>query len=99
MSLPTVRVLVDAEGVAEAAADQVIEAAERQVNSASQPPPTPSASRPIPPRACWCRLMCRRCSPSVLAEPAGREATQPSHCNIRPHRTPRIALLHPRVEV
>jgi hypothetical protein len=35
--------------------------------------------------------------PSALADPAGREAT--AHCNRRPRRAPRRALLHPRIEV
>jgi hypothetical protein len=45
--------------------------------AASQPPPTPCLA-PHPSQRCWCRRMCRRCSPSALADPAGREATQHS---------------------
>jgi hypothetical protein len=67
------------------------EAGESQVHS--RPPPH------SPPPRCWCRRIRRRYSPSAFANPAGREATQHSHCNTRPCRAPRRALLHPRVEV
>jgi hypothetical protein len=65
----------------------------------SRLPPRHPRLAPHPSQRCWCRRMCRRCSPSALADPAGREATQHSHCNRRPRRAPRRALLHPRIEV
>jgi hypothetical protein len=40
-----------------------------------------SQVQPAPSQRCWCRRMCLRRSPSALADPAGREATQHSHCN------------------
>ena len=59
----------------------------------------PAHSPPPPFQRCWYLRMFRRSSPSALADPAGREATQHSHCNGRPRCAPRRALLHRRVEV
>ncbi len=50
------------------------EAGESQVHSARRLT-APAHSAPHPSPRCWCRRMCRRCSPSALADPAGREAT------------------------
>jgi hypothetical protein len=48
--------------------------------------PPPHSPRLPAPQRCWCRRMCRRRSPSALADPAGTEATQHWHCNGRPRR-------------
>ena len=74
------------------------EEGERQVHSARRLT-TPAHSAPHPSPGSSARRMCRRRSPSELADPAGREATQHSHCNGRPRSAPRRALLHRRVEV
>ena len=49
------------------------EAGESQVHSACRVT-APAHSAPHPSPRCWCRRMCRRCSPSALADPAGRGA-------------------------
>jgi hypothetical protein len=49
-------------------------AAETQVHSARRLPTSPGLARHPCPRP-LCRRMCRRCSPSALADPAGRGAT------------------------
>ncbi len=65
--------------------------------AASRPPPTPAASRAIPPHAACAVGACRRRSP--IQRGGRQQPTQHTHGNGRPRCAPRRALLHPRVEV
>jgi hypothetical protein len=75
------------------------EAGESEVHSARRltAPAIAPVSRPIPPRAACAVGVCRRRSP--IQRGGRQQPTQHSHCNERPRRAPRRALLHPRVEV